>query len=115
MQTVPHTSGIAYRPRAGAYDESFDESGAVRPHYRDLLDALDDVDLDELVQGVAHDLRSRGATFGGEGGDSAFHVDPVPRLIEADEWRLVERGVAQRVRALNLFLEDVYGEQRIVA
>ena len=44
-----------------------------------------------------------------------FDVDPVPRIVEADEWDRLERGLAQRSRALNAFLEDVYAERRIVA
>ena len=114
MQTLPETSGNEYSARSSAYDEACDDSGAIRPHYRPLMDALADVDLDELNRCVAHDLHSRGAMFGTSGGETPFRVDPVPRLIEADEWHDVERGVAQRVRALNAFLADVYGEQRIV-
>ena len=47
-------------------------------------------------------------------GDDAFVVDPVPRLIERAEWERLERGLAQRVRALNAFLADAYGERQIV-
>ena len=115
MHAAPEMQGIAYPQASGAFDEACDESGRIRPHYRPLLAALDGVDLGDLVQRVAHDLRSRGATFRGAAGDSAFRVDPVPRLIEADEWDQIERGMAQRVRALNKFLADVYGERRIVA
>ena len=118
MQTAPtsDTSGIStYQAPDGAWDEAFDDEGMFRPHYERLLDALADVDLAALAAGVRHDLHSRGATFTGAGGVEAFRVDPVPRLIRADEWAIVERGTAQRVRALNAFLADVYGEQRIVA
>ena len=48
-------------------------------------------------------------------GDLEFYVDPVPRVITAADWEPVKRGLAQRVRALNAFVADVYGEQRIVA
>jgi uncharacterized circularly permuted ATP-grasp superfamily protein len=112
MQTAPNPS--PYSPAVGAYDEAFDDGGAIRPHYEPLLDALADVDLEALTAGVDHDLRSRGARFRGADGDTPFRVDPVPRLIEAAEWEHVERGVAQRVRALNAFLADAYGEQRIL-
>src|SRR4051794_37448494 len=115
MQTAPHTSGIEYAVPEGAWDEAFRDDGTVRAHYARLLDALAEVDLDELVRSVRHDLTSRGACFTGAGGDAEFRVDPVPRLIEAGEWADVERGIAQRLRALNAFLCDVYGEQRIVA
>src|SRR5215204_1250269 len=115
MQTVSQTSAIAYEPASGACDEAFDESGSPRPHYRALIDALDEVDLHDLVQRVAHDLRSRGASFRSADGIADFRVDPIPRLIEAEEWAQIERGIAQRVRALNAFLADVYAERRIVA
>jgi uncharacterized circularly permuted ATP-grasp superfamily protein len=115
MQTVSQTSGMAYRPGSDAWDEACEEDGSVRPHYAELFTALGHVDLEDLVQGVAHDLRSRGACFRGPGGLNDFFVDPIPRVVEAAEWAHVERGAKQRVHALNAFLADVYGDQRIVA
>jgi uncharacterized circularly permuted ATP-grasp superfamily protein len=115
LQTAPHTSGIEYAVPGGAWDEAFRDDGTARTHYAPLLDALADCDLDDLVRWVRHDLASRGACFTGAGGDEEFRVDPIPRLIEAGEWAAVERGITQRLRALNAFLCDVYGEQRIVA
>ena len=114
MQTVLETSGSRYAAPPDAFDEACDGTGAIRPHYQPLMDALEGVDLDTLVAGVQHDLKSRGATFRGADGDTPFRVDPIPRLIHADEWRHVERGAAQRVRALNAFLADIYGDQRII-
>src|SRR4051794_32419467 len=114
MQTVSETSGIAYEPASGAWDEAWEDADAVRPHYSHLVDALRDVELDDLVQRVEHDLSSRGASFRGADGVAAFRVDPIPRLIDAAEWAQIERGIVQRVRALNAFLADVYDEQRIV-
>jgi uncharacterized circularly permuted ATP-grasp superfamily protein len=117
MQTASRdTSGIgAYSAPAGAWDEAFDAAGAIRPHYERLVDALADADLGAIARGIRHDLRSRGATFRSADGEQEFIVDPVPRLIEAGEWTTVERGIAQRLRALNRFLCDVYGDRRIVA
>jgi uncharacterized circularly permuted ATP-grasp superfamily protein len=115
MQTDPHTSGIEYVVPDGAWDEAFRDDGTPRGHYAGLLDALAGCDLDELACGVRHDLTSRGACFTGVGGDQQFRVDPIPRLIDAAEWVAVERGIAQRLRTLNAFLCDVYGDQRIVA
>jgi uncharacterized circularly permuted ATP-grasp superfamily protein len=115
MQTAPHTSGVDYHVPEGAWDEAIRDDGSARSHYEELLDALAGADLDAIVREVKHDLHSRGAEFGGAGGDQEFRVDIVPRLIEADEWAAVEPGIAQRVRALNCFVCDVYGDQRIVA
>ena len=56
-----------------------------------------------------------GVSFGSGATAEAFHVDPVPRVMDAAEWELVERGLAQRVRALSAFTADVYGDRAIVA
>jgi uncharacterized circularly permuted ATP-grasp superfamily protein len=114
MQALSESSGIAYDPLSGAFDEACESNGSVRPHYEALWAALSHVDLEDLVHGVRHDLRSRGACFRTAEGLSDFLVDPVPRLIEADEWARIVPGIKQRVRAINLFLADVYGDQRIV-
>jgi carboxylate-amine ligase len=96
---------------APTYDEAFAPDGAPRPHYADLLAALQDADLDGLARRVCEHLRSSGVTFG-EG--EPFHLDPVPRLVTAEEWADLERGLAQRVRALDAFVDDVYGERAVV-
>jgi len=82
-----------------------------------LLTALDEVDLRALSRSLSDDLRERKVTFGASAGGhvEAFVVDPVPRLIERDEWNALAAGLAQRARALEHFVADVYGERRIVA
>jgi uncharacterized circularly permuted ATP-grasp superfamily protein len=81
-----------------------------------LAATLAGVDLVRLVDDVASELRGRGVTFGGSGPDGdAFRVDPVPRVISAGDWAPLAAGLAQRVRALNRFVADVYGAQEIVA
>jgi uncharacterized circularly permuted ATP-grasp superfamily protein len=94
------------------HDEAFEPAGGARPHYRPVMEALEDRDLGGLVTASADAVRDRGAYFGKA---DAFAVDPVPRVIAGAEWRVLESGLAQRVRALNAFLADVYGERRIVA
>src|SRR3954468_14546208 len=100
------------RTEASTYDEAIAEDGEPRPHYAELLAALGDTDLEELAERVDRHLRSSGVTFG-EG--SAFHLDPVPRLVTAAEWAELETGLAQRVRALDAFVDDMYGERIGVA
>jgi uncharacterized circularly permuted ATP-grasp superfamily protein len=95
---------------AEAFDESRDAGGTPRPGYDRLFAALDSVDLTELSQAVADELAEEGVSFG----DQPFVIDPVPRLIPAADWIALAAGLAQRARALNAFLHDVYGEQRIV-
>lgn len=72
--------------------------------------SLDDMDLTRLQRRVSTVLEERRVVFSG----SAFTIDPVPRVIAAHEWRELERGLAQRVRALAAFVADVYGQRRIV-
>ena len=72
------------------------------------------VDLNGLAKAVNCDLRAAGVTFGTPG-DGEFRVDPLPRVIDAEEWRALASGLVQRVRALERFVADVYSEQRIVA
>jgi len=69
----------------------------------------------ELEAAVNKTLLDAGVGFKSVQGDARFHVDPVPRVITAEEWVAVRRGLAQRVRALNAFVADAYAEKRIVA
>lgn len=91
-------------------DEAFAPDGEPRPLYAELLEELGRRDLKELRERVETRVAGSGMTFG-EGEPIA--VDPVPRLIEAAEWERVLAGLLQRVRALNAFLLDAYGSQRI--
>ena len=82
-----------------------------------VLAALDDVDLREISRAVSSDLRERNVTFGAAdgAGEDTFVVDPVPRLIGGEAWDALAAGLAQRARALECFVADVYGERLIVA
>ena len=95
----------------GAYDEDRDGGGAPRPGYEQALAALAGCDLDALSRAVARRLGDSGVSFGPD----PFVVDPVPRLILADEWEPLAAGLRQRARALDALLRDAYGERRIVA
>ena len=96
------------------YDEAYEHPGTPRAHYRGVLGALDHRDLGDLGREVAQGAEQRGICFGEEP-DGAFLVDPIPRLITAEEWHGLEAGLVQRVRALAAFVADAYGERRIVA
>src|SRR5690349_6444586 len=69
---------------------------------------------DALSRRVNALLEERGVRFGGAGGH-AFRADPVPRLLEPDEWDVLSGGLAQRIRALDAFVADVYADRRCVA
>ena len=103
------------------YDEMRGGDGAIRPHYRAFADWLERTPPDRIAQkrGEAERLFHRvGITFTvyGEqsGTERLIPFDLVPRIIPADEWSRLEAGLAQRVRALNLFLRDIYHEQAIL-
>lgn len=96
-------------------------SGAVREHYRQICDFLTSSPADELnkKEELAKRLfMDQGITFtvysSGEGIEKIFPFDIIPRIITAAEWDLVERGIKQRLKALNLFLKDVYHQQFIL-
>jgi uncharacterized circularly permuted ATP-grasp superfamily protein len=97
------------------FDEAFEHEGVPRAHYEALIGELEHTDLRALDLAVAGDMHSRGVAFKSAQGDTRFRADPVPRLIPAREWDALAAGLAQRVRALNAFLADAYGERRIVS
>jgi uncharacterized circularly permuted ATP-grasp superfamily protein len=98
---------------AAYYDEAYEDGGEPRPHYRGALEALAERDLRELGEQLRAGVREREVRYGSTGPD-AFVVDAVPRLFTPDEWAALDRGLSQRVRALDAFLRDAYGERRIV-
>jgi uncharacterized circularly permuted ATP-grasp superfamily protein len=112
MTTFAHERSPSYEP-GDYFDEAVDPQGRPRPGYKDVLGALADVDPAELSARVDAAICRMGATFG-EDDASLFTVCPVPRLIQASEWGRVERGLAQRAQALNLFIRDIYGDREIV-
>lgn len=102
-------NGGDYRQEPDCFDEAFGPGGEPRPHYAGLLEALPE-DLGELSGRIEAGVAANGLTFG-EGVEIA--VDPVPRLLTAEEWQALEAGLLQRARALNAFVVDAYGPQRI--
>lgn len=100
----------AYSTEPGCFDEAFEPGGEPRPLYAGLLEALGRQDLTGLRERVEARVASHGLTFGD---GKPIAVDPVPRLIGAEEWESLEAGLLQRARALNAFVADAYGSQRI--
>ncbi|BDZ48043.1 hypothetical protein GCM10025867_02840 [Frondihabitans sucicola] len=107
------------RPRGpGAWDEMFQGPGSPRDMYREIHAALDSMTQDELrgrTAALADSYLAQGVTFDFAGEERPFPLDAVPRVVEQAEWVDVERGVKQRVKALEAFLADIYGPQRAVA
>ncbi|MEO8691044.1 MAG: circularly permuted type 2 ATP-grasp protein [Solirubrobacteraceae bacterium] len=95
------------------FDEAYEPGGEPRPHYRAVLEALHNHDLGELGRQLRARVLEREVRYGSTGPD-AFVIDAVPRMFTREEWETLDRGLAQRVRALDAFLRDAYGERRIV-
>ncbi len=105
-------------PASGADADPFDEGladGARATEYDRLMRcSLEKLDVGTLSAAVAGEAARRGVCFGTAEGRREFRIDPVPRLFDAAQWQELASGIAQRVRALELFVRDVYGEQSIV-
>ena len=102
-------------------DEMFSAPGEVRPHYRALLERFREMgggEIDRKQLLASQTFLNQGVTFtvysDNQGTERIFPFDLIPRIIPRDEWEHVERGLQQRILALNLFLKDIYHDQRIV-
>jgi uncharacterized circularly permuted ATP-grasp superfamily protein len=108
-----------YAPH-GFYDELFNTDGTPRPFAEPLVqqvNALSSGELHRRQKAAEMALLNMGVTFntgGKEGAERIFPFDIIPRLIEASEWDLLERGLKQRIRALNAFLQDIYNDQHVL-
>jgi len=105
----------------GFYDEMLAAAGRPRPAYRRLYERLNKLGPDELQRrsGLAMQMfRNHGITFAvypdAQGTEKVFPFDVIPRVITAVAWTRIEAGLKQRLRALNLFLDDVYGRKMIL-
>ena len=103
------------------FDEMFAAPGVVRPHYSKLFKRFKEMERDEFERKrelAASTFLSQGVTFtvynDDQGTERIFPFDLVPRIIPAEEWELIERGLVQRITALNLFLHDIYHTQNIL-
>jgi uncharacterized circularly permuted ATP-grasp superfamily protein len=103
------------------YDEMFAAPGRPRLHYRRLLELLGHLTVDELRQRrrwIDRHFLQQGITFtvysGDEGVERLFPFDLMPRIITRRKWERIEAGLRQRIYALNLFIGDVYHQQKIL-
>jgi uncharacterized circularly permuted ATP-grasp superfamily protein len=102
------------------WDEMHGDNG-VRERYKGVVEYLENLSIEELnkKEDLARRLfMSQGITFtvynSGEGIEKIFPFDIIPRIITAAEWKYIEEGIKQRLRALNLFLKDIYHDQFIL-
>ena len=117
------SAGAAFRRYElnGSYDEMFRSADVPRKQYRQLYTQLLNLGPDELrrsKQEADQSFFNQGITFTVYGSDKGteriFPHDLLPRIITAAEWETIERGLTQRITALNLFLKDVYHDAKII-
>lgn len=108
-------------PLNGIFDEMFAEPSAPRAHYAPVFDRLRTMNKSGMQRRrrmADVSFRNQGITFtvysDSTGVEKIFPFDLIPRIIPASEWELIEKGLVQRITALNLFCQDVYHEQRIL-
>ncbi|MDT5138423.1 MAG: hypothetical protein QOD58_2685 [Mycobacterium sp.] len=100
-----------------AFDEMFDAHGNVRGPYKGIYAEVAPTDASELKarsDALGRAFIDQGITFSLSGQERPFPLDLVPRVISAAEWTRLERGITQRVKALEKFLDDIYGDQEIL-
>ncbi len=110
-----------YEPTSNTWDEMFNKEHSIRSPYQKVIDYLSKESIDDLnkKEELAKRLfMSQGITFtvynSGEGIEKIFPFDIIPRIITAADWGFIEKGIKQRLKALNIFLKDVYSNMFIV-
>src|ERR1700712_2689597 len=110
-----------YSPINGVWDEMYGQNAEVREHYRKVIEYISKESADDLnkKEELAKRLfMSQGITFtvynSGEGIEKIFPFDIIPRIITSEEWALIESGLKQRLKALNVFLKDIYHRQFVL-
>lgn len=111
-----------YHTRMSYWDEMALPNGDIRAHYQSIFNQLNNINPDILhkKEEIARKtFMNQGITFtvysdNEEGIERIFPFDIIPRIITASDWDFLEKGIAQRLKALNLFLKDIYNEQQII-
>jgi uncharacterized circularly permuted ATP-grasp superfamily protein len=103
------------------YDELFVAKGQPRPYAAALIERINSLspgDLEIRQEAAKTAMMKLGATFNvysdSEGTERILPFDLIPRIVSASEWACLERGLKQRIHTLNLFIDDIYGEQKII-
>jgi uncharacterized circularly permuted ATP-grasp superfamily protein/uncharacterized alpha-E superfamily protein len=110
-----------YRPPAGVHDEMMDDTGEVRPHWREFLGRLADLGASEMSRRFAEAdryLRDSGVFYrvyeDSDDAERTWPLSPIPLLIAPDEWASLQTALTQRARLLETVLADTYGAARFV-
>lgn len=110
-----------YQTEPGRWDECHGPDGLPRPHWQALFNHLDEIGSSEVSrrwEQCRRIIRENGVTYNlfrdGAAADRPWQLDPLPLVIAPEEWSWIEQAVAQRARAIDAFLADSYGAQRLV-
>ena len=105
----------------GFFDEMFTSDGQIRSVYTFFKDRVEQLSKEEFMRrqiSAERALMAMGITFNvyseNEGTERIMPVDIIPRIVSAKEWEKMEKGLTQRITALNLFLADIYSDQKII-
>ena len=103
------------------YDEVIDPVSEIRPHWKKIVHHYQKIGIQELIirrKEVERLLRANGVTYNiygdPEGVNRPWMLDPIPSVINAEEWNRLEKGLQQRARLLNLLLKDLYSERSVI-
>ena len=117
---MPKLNFTAYDSK-GFYDEMLDENNGIRPNYQLFVERLEKMSqkkLNSLQHSTDRAQLSLGMTFNvyndNQGVERILHLDIIPRIIDNKEWKHLEKGLQQRIQALNLFIQDIYNDQKVL-
>lgn len=103
------------------FDEMFDENGECRAVYtkmKEKIGKLSAKKIFNLQHSTEKAQKSMGMTFNvyhdNKGIEKILHLDLIPRIIGGEEWKIIDEGLQQRIRAINMFLDDIYNDQQIL-
>jgi len=121
IKAVGASTVAPFYPHEDAYDDMFAADGRLRAHYAQLHGRMSTLSAGELAdrqRALEQSFLLQGITFtvygGGEATERIIPTDLFPRIIPAAEWAHIDAGLTQRLRALNCFLADIYGDQKIL-
>lgn len=107
--------------QSSLHDEMFDQDKNIRPHWEALKNNLEKIGLEQLIskqKEIDWRLEDNGVTYNvynDPGGlNRPWKLDPIPLIIEEEQWKIVEKGLTQRCKLFNLLLQDIYGEQKTI-
>ena len=109
-------------PEGPGYNEMAADGFRIRPHWSWFIESLRNLGPEELArrwERAERRIRENGVTYNiysdPQGANRPLAIDPIPLLIPPEEWQVIEQGITQRGRLLQMLLEDIYGERRLLA